>query len=91
MKPAPLEGYRLTDHARQQMLHRGISDQELDNVLADPEQCDETGSGRVVYQARILRGSGPRTYLMRVFVDISDDPPAVVTVYVTSRVDRYWR
>lgn len=32
-----------------------------------------------------------KTYLVRVFVDIDRDPAEVVTVYLTSRLAKYWR
>ena len=36
-------------------------------------------------------GTAPREYLVRVFVDLDRDPPEVVTVYRTSKIDKYWR
>ncbi len=32
-----------------------------------------------------------KVYLLRVFVDIDRVPAEVVTVYLTSRVAKYWR
>jgi len=34
---------------------------------------------------------GDQRYLVRVFVDVDRSPPEVVTVYRTSKVERYWR
>jgi hypothetical protein len=47
--------------------------------------------GREVFQSRSESGDPPKTYLLRVFVDIDRDPPVVVTVYRTSNVAKYWR
>ena len=30
-------------------------------------------------------------YLVRVFVDVDRDPAEVVTVYQTSKIEKYWR
>jgi hypothetical protein len=45
--------------------------------------------GRVVYQARVTWGPTAATYLLRVFSDIDQPPPAVVTVYRTSKLAKY--
>jgi len=36
-------------------------------------------------------GFPPKTYLLRVFVDVDREPPAVVTIYLTSKIKKYWR
>ena len=47
--------------------------------------------GRAVYQAKCDMGEPPKTYILRVFVDIDRKPPYVVTVYRTSKIEKYWR
>jgi hypothetical protein len=44
--------------------------------------------GRDVLQLRV--DIGDKTYLVRVFVDIDRNPAEVVTVYLTSRIGKYW-
>ncbi len=44
-----------------------------------------------VYQSRLELGDPPKTYLFRVFVDVDRQPPDVVTVYRTSKIEKYWR
>ena len=46
---------------------------------------------RVVYHTRIDLGDPPKNYLLRVFVDIDYTPPKIVTVYKTSKIEKYWR
>ncbi|MGE0127078.1 MAG: DUF4258 domain-containing protein [Blastocatellales bacterium] len=87
----PITQYRLTDHAMDEMARRQISEQDVAKVLAAPEQTEEVREGRAVYQSRIESGEPPKTYLLRVFVDVDREPPEVVTVYRTSRVAKYWR
>jgi hypothetical protein len=32
-----------------------------------------------------------RRYLVRVIVDVEQDPPVVVTAYRTSKIEKYWK
>ena len=83
--------YRLTDHAREEMARRQIGEEDVAGVLFAPEQRETVREGRDVFQSRTMSGDPPKSYLLRVFVDIDRDPPEVVTAYRTSRVARYWR
>ena len=90
-KPKSITKYRLTEHAKEEMARRQISQENVANVLAAPEQIEAVRQGRSVYQSRIKTGKPPQTYLLRVFVDVDREPPEVVTVYRTSKVTKYWR
>ncbi len=46
---------------------------------------------RSVYQSRLTEHTHTKTYLLRVLVVVDRTPPEVVTVYGTSKVDKYWR
>ena len=71
------------------MVRRGIPERLLRSVLHNPEQVAEVRPGRVVLQSVVTIGD--KGYLVRVFVDVDRSPPEVVTVYRTSKVERYWR
>ncbi|MGH7457387.1 MAG: DUF4258 domain-containing protein [bacterium] len=86
-----LQHYELTDHARGEMQRRAITEHEVQFVLAAPEQSEEVRAGRCVYQSRMASAIPPKMYLIRVFVDVDRDPAEVVTVYRTSKIDKYWR
>ena len=73
------------------MMRRQISEAHVAGVLAAPEQTEVVKEGRVVYQSRVQMGEPPKAYLLRIFVDTSAKPPAVVTVYRTSKIEKYWR
>ncbi len=73
----------LPEHAIQQMARRQISEADLRQVLASPENILPDRPGRVVAQAMI--GS----YLLRVFVGVDRTPPEVVTAYRTSQLKKY--
>jgi len=83
--------YRLSDHAIDEMRRRQVGEEDVARVLAAPEQWETVREGRELFQSRSESGDPPKTYLLRVFVDIDRDPPVVVTVYRTSNVAKYWR
>jgi len=90
-KPKPVNDFVFTNHALLEMKRRGISEDDVLAVLAKPEQMELARTGRMVYQAKISLGYPPKMYVLRVFVDIDRKPPQVVTVYKTSKVEKYWR
>jgi hypothetical protein len=89
--PRSITTYRLTDHARLEMRRRQISEAAVESVLAAPEQTACVREGRAVYQSRIEFGEPSKTYLLRVVVDVDRQPSEVVTVYRSSKVQKYWR
>jgi Domain of unknown function (DUF4258) len=90
-KPKPVTSYHLTSHAQIEMARRQISEEAIRQVLRFPEQIELIRPGRAVYQSRLEIGNPSTTYLIRIFVDYEHEPPDVVTVYRTSKIDKYWR
>ncbi|MBV6393012.1 MAG: hypothetical protein KPEEDBHJ_02242 [Anaerolineales bacterium] len=86
-----IRDFIFTDHALKEMARREVSQEDVRTVLAKPEQTEMVRDGRAVYQSRLEMGDPPKTYLLRVFVDIDPVPPFVVTVYRTSKTAKYWR
>ncbi len=81
---------RFSDHAREAMARRGLTEAEVTAVAEAPEQVIHVRAGRVVAQSAISRvGQGDRVYLLRVVIDLWPDGPEVVTTYLTSRVVKY--
>ena len=87
----PILNFVFTTHALVEMVRREISQENVRDILAKPEQAEMVREGRMVYQAKINMGEPPKTYILRVFVDIDRNPPYVVTVYRTSKIEKYWR
>ena len=87
----PITTYSLTAHARFEMERRQIAEAEVAEVLSSPEQAEVVRPGRIVCQSRFQSDLFDRVYLLRVFVDIDRKPPEVMTVYRTSKVEKYWR
>ena len=87
--PEPISDFILTPHALLGMQRRGLEETLLRRVLAAPEQREVVRPGRDLLQSRIDMGG--KLYLLRVFVDVNRNPAEVVTVYRTSRIEKYWR
>jgi hypothetical protein len=81
--------YRLSDHARQEMDRRRIPPALVDAILSNPEQTTSERAGRTAYQSR--QDIGGKMFLVRVIVDTAFDPALVVTVYRTTKMQKYWR
>ena len=46
--------------------------------------------GKQIYQSKVDFGTG-KTYLVRIVVAGDADPPVVVTLYRTSKIEKYWK
>lgn len=91
MKPTPITDYVITGHAAFEMKRRGIREETVRKVLAAPEQQLENRPGRIVLQSRVSLGTPPKSYLVRVFVDVDRRPAEIVTAYFTNKISKYWR
>jgi hypothetical protein len=80
----------LTRHARLEMVRRGIAEELVSKILATPEQVIPEREGLVAYQSRVALEDG-RVMLVRVIVEDRAAPRRVITVYRTSKIDKYWR
>jgi len=82
--------YRLSKHARQECQRRRIPLSIVDAVMSAPQQMVPERDGKQAYQSQLVFGDG-RTFLVRAIVDDRDEPATVVTVYRTTKVEKYWR
>jgi uncharacterized DUF497 family protein len=80
--------YILTKHAQDNLTERNIPLSLVEAVLENPEQIVEERE-KNIYQSR-LEIDG-RTQLLRVVVNNRMNPVIVITVYLTSQINRYWR
>ena len=83
--------FRLTRHAEWEIVRRGIPLTLVQAVMDHPEQRlpDESRTGRSIYQSQLRFGDG-RIYLLRVVVAEAEQPPVIITVYRTSKIEKYW-
>lgn len=82
--PKPI---RITGHAHFEMKRRGIAKADVLEAIRNPGQVVPSVKGRMIFQSLI----GPlRRLLLRVVVREDVHAYHVVTVYKTSKVDKYW-
>lgn len=82
--------YRISRHAEIEMERRGISLDFVESVLENPQQIVFERDGRKAYQSQVDFGSS-KVFLLRVIVADDVDPAVVITVYKTSKIEKYWR
>jgi len=81
---------RLSNHAAEELVRRKIPETLLDELLSKPQQVIEEKDGLVAYQSQFDFGE-EKVYLLRAIVDEKQDANLVVSVYKTSKIDKYWR
>ena len=82
--------FRITRHAKEELARRDIPMELLKSVLDNPQQIVLEKIGRKAYQSKIDFGEG-KIYLLRAIVQDDVKPAVVITVYKTSRLNKYWR
>ena len=82
--------FKLSNHATGEMERRSIPWQILETVLYHPQQIVAERGNLKAYQSVIDFGNG-KHFLLRAIVDDTVTPAIVVTVYRTSKIDKYWR
>ena len=87
--PDPMHKFIVPPHAAEQMRRRGIDEAILESVLSAPERRLSVRPGRELLE-RVVEFGG-RSYLVRVIVDVDRMPLEVVTVYRTSKIEKYRR
>jgi len=80
----------LSKHAKEQAARRGLSEDVVLAVAAAPEQRLLIRPGRELRQSRVAMPAGGTFYLIRVVVDVDSGNETVVTVYRTSKIEKYW-
>lgn len=80
--------YRLSAHAREELVRRQIPLALVEGVLSSPEQKVPGHEGILCCQSRVMING--TAYLLRAMVNEATDPPTVITVYRTSKIAKYW-
>lgn len=80
-----------TEHARWEMVRRGLSEVVVRKVIRHAEQIIPIRAGREIRQSRVYFKGDGKDYLVRAIVDIMGNRLTVVTVYRTSKIEKYWR
>ncbi len=80
----------ITEHADFEMQRRQIPLSLVQRVVQEPQQIVPSRKGRLIYQSRFFDEQENKEMLLRVVLDIEGDDFWVLTVYRTSRIERYW-
>jgi hypothetical protein len=86
-----IDDFLISAHARAEMERRGITEEVVRRIITAAEQQVRVSERRIVLHSRTMMGTPPKMYLVRVVIDIDRRPAQVVTVYRTTKVDKYWR
>ena len=82
--------FRLSNHALEELGRRDIPHDLVDRVLQNPQQVLAERDGKKIYQSQV-EFVGGKIFLLRVIVNEEVEPAVVVTVYRTSKIEKYWR
>lgn len=80
--------FELSFHAIEQCQSRGIPQEIVFEVLAEPDKIEIESEGQLVYQKLVVFGE-EKIYLVRIFVNSHKTPNLVKTVYRTSKFSKY--
>jgi hypothetical protein len=75
--------------AKKKADQRGLTEDQLLDVLKAPDQIVKGYGGRKVAQKKYKMGEGE--FLLRVVYEEGQNTLKVITAYLTSKVRRYWR
>ncbi len=81
--------FHCSRHVEEEMEKRRISRTFLDGALKAPEQKVPEVKNITCFQSRVERDG--KRYLLRVMVDETVHPSVVVTAYLTTKINKYWR
>ena len=81
--------YTISRHAQTEMQRRNITLSQVESVLDNPQQILLEREGRKVYQSKVEFSNG-KIFLLRIIIADDVDPKVVITVYRTSKIEKYW-
>ena len=80
--------FLLSNHCKEQMILRDIPESIIYKVLNSSEDIIRQDECTLIFQY-ILSDETHKNYLYRIFVNICKQPNIVITVYRTSKIDKY--
>ena len=82
--------FEYSKHAETELVLRKIPRAMAEEVLRQPQQIVTERAPRKAYQSKVDFGDG-RMFLVRVIVDDTVEPAIVVTLYRTTKINKYWK
>ncbi|HCG77215.1 MAG: hypothetical protein COZ37_02500 [bacterium (Candidatus Ratteibacteria) CG_4_10_14_3_um_filter_41_18] len=81
----------LLSHAKDQCRERGIKKNIIEETVFNPDQIIEEKEGKKIAQKKIFDEEKKKNYLIRAIFKEENDRRIVITLYKTSKVQKYWR
>lgn len=82
---------RWSSHARLMLSKREVEQEEADQTLMNPDDIQKAETSRTIYQRVYFDKVLGQEMLLRLVVEETEKERVVVTVYRTSRLDKYRR
>lgn len=79
-----------TEHARFEIQRRQINENDIKELIKQPQQIISTKKGRVIYQKKYFDKSMKKEILLRVIGKNEKGRFIVITAYKTSKIKKYW-
>jgi hypothetical protein len=79
--------FRFSAHANERMKARGISKEEVKEVILQFDKKENQNFATTVFSKLLNKNN--KLYLYRVFVNETKQPPVVITVYRTTKIEKY--
>lgn len=80
----------LTNHAQFEAKRRNVTEELIKSVVTNPQQKLSSKKERVIIQNRYYDDIENKEMLLRVIGVESTEEFKVVTVYKTSKIEKYW-
>ena len=77
-------------HAKERLTHRNIDRGLVLRAIEKPDQIIVSGKRRVVHK-RYHDDRSRKEYLLRIFLEEHQQMTVVLSVYRTSKINKYWR
>lgn len=81
----------ITEHAKFESGRRNIPEELIKSVVEVPQQKLSSKKGRVIVQKKYYDETEGKEMILRVVGIESVDEFRVITVYKTSKIDKYWK
>ncbi len=81
----------ITEHAKFEASRRNISEELIKSIVEAPQQKLSSRKGRVIVQNKYLDEVEDKEMILRIVGTESTEEFKVITVYKTSKIDKYWK
>ena len=79
--------YTFSNHANEQIARRSIFKEFITETISSPESIIKHDDYVNVFQK--VMAEGKNKYLYRVFINVCKKPALIITVYKTSKIEKY--